>query len=53
MGRNDQTGSDEFVWEETPVLQQPDYGIEERPGTWWECLLFGWQHTLVDISPCA
>ena len=27
------------------------YGIEDRPGTWWESLLFGWQHTLVDISP--
>ncbi len=27
------------------------YSIEERPGIWWESLLFGWQHTLVDISP--
>ena len=27
------------------------YGPEERPATWWECLLYGWQHTLVDISP--
>lgn len=27
------------------------YGIDERPATWWESLLYGWQHTLVDISP--
>ena len=27
------------------------YGIDERPATAWESLLFGWQHTLVDISP--
>ncbi len=27
------------------------YGIEERPPRLWETLLYGWQHTLVDISP--
>lgn len=27
------------------------YGIEDRPETAWQMLLFGWQHTLVDISP--
>ncbi len=30
---------------------QPSNKINERPQTWWECLLYGWQHTLVDISP--
>ncbi|MFQ5604217.1 MAG: uracil-xanthine permease family protein [bacterium] len=42
---------DEAVWESTPVIQKPVYTIDERPGTWWESLLYGWQHTLVDISP--
>lgn len=42
---------DEAVWEATPQVAEPIYKIDERPGTWWECLLFGWQHTLVDISP--
>ncbi|MDH3734726.1 MAG: purine/pyrimidine permease [Gemmatimonadota bacterium] len=27
------------------------YGIEDRPDSWWETILYGWQHTLVDISP--
>ncbi|MFQ5691167.1 MAG: uracil-xanthine permease family protein [Gemmatimonadota bacterium] len=27
------------------------YGIDERPASWWETVLYGWQHTLVDISP--
>ena len=26
-------------------------GIEDHPAHWWQALLFGWQHTLVDISP--
>ncbi len=39
------------VWEDVPVIRQPVYGIDERPGTWWESALYGWQHTLVDISP--
>ncbi|MEE8587371.1 MAG: solute carrier family 23 protein, partial [Acidobacteriota bacterium] len=42
---------DEPVWEETPELVEPLYRIDERPATWWESLLYGWQHTLVDISP--
>ncbi|MFQ5772248.1 MAG: solute carrier family 23 protein, partial [bacterium] len=45
------SASDEAVWEETPSIKQPVYKIDERPQTWWECLLYGWQHTLVDISP--
>lgn len=27
------------------------YRIDERPQRAWESLLYGWQHTLVDISP--
>ncbi len=42
---------DEAVWDEAPQVAKPIYKVDERPGTWWECLLFGWQHTLVDISP--
>jgi xanthine/uracil permease len=42
---------DEPVWEETAPLIRPAYGIDERPAAWWEALLYGWQHTLVDISP--
>jgi len=42
---------DEMVWEESPSIKKPVYTIDERPDTWWECLLYGWQHTLVDISP--
>ena len=43
--------ADEAVWEGTPVLVRPAYGIDERPAAWWEAVLYGWQHTLVDISP--
>ncbi len=35
----------------TEPTRPPLYRIDERPATWWECLLYGWQHTLVDISP--
>lgn len=42
---------DESVWEEIPEIVQPIYKIDERPGKWYECVLYGWQHTLVDISP--
>lgn len=42
---------EEAVWEETPVVVQPVYKIDQRPARWWECALYGWQHTLVDISP--
>lgn len=34
----------------SPLLK-PTYGIDERPASLWESLLYGWQHTLVDISP--
>ena len=44
--------ADEAVWGEVPpVVQEPAFRIDERPGTWWESVLYGWQHTLVDISP--
>lgn len=39
------------VWEENPRIVKPILGIEDKPKTWWETLLYGWQHTLVDISP--
>ena len=42
---------DPVVWDDVPALQQPAYGIDDRPATWWESILYGWQHTLVDISP--
>ena len=35
----------------TPPVARPIYTIDERPAHWWESLLYGWQHTLVDISP--
>jgi xanthine/uracil permease len=41
----------ETVWEETPRIQKPIFKIDEKPKTIWESLLYGWQHTLVDISP--
>ena len=41
----------EAVWQETPNIKEPIYKIDEKPKTWWESLLYGWQHTLVDISP--
>ncbi len=51
MDKNGETKMDDAVWQEIPVIKTPVYKINERPKTWWECLLFGWQHTLVDISP--
>ncbi|AYO30190.1 xanthine permease [Biomaibacter acetigenes] len=39
------------VWDENPRIVKPLLKIDEKPKTWWECLLYGWQHTLVDISP--
>lgn len=42
---------EQAVWEENPKIFEPILGIEDKPKTWWESLLFGWQHTLVDISP--
>jgi xanthine/uracil permease len=38
-------------WERTAPAVVPVYRVDERPGRWWESLLYGWQHTLVDISP--
>lgn len=34
-----------------PESRRLAFRINERPGTLWESLLYGWQHTLVDISP--
>lgn len=42
---------EESVWEEIPEMSKPILTVEERPDTWWESLLYGWQHTLVDITP--
>jgi len=50
-GSESTTRADEAVWDSLPEMPPPVYGIDERPGTWWETLLYGWQHTLVDISP--
>ena len=42
---------DDAVWETLPEIQSPVYGIDQKPEQWWASLLYGWQHTLVDISP--
>ncbi len=42
---------DEAVWDDLPPITRPVYGIDEQPARLWERLLYGWQHTLVDISP--
>ncbi len=42
---------DEAVWDDLPPITRPVYGIDEQPARRWERLLYGWQHTLVDISP--
>lgn len=42
---------EQAVWEEVPEMITPLLTIEERPAAWWESLLYGWQHTLVDITP--
>lgn len=39
------------VFDEKPEMTEPAIGIEERPSSWWETILYGWQHTLVDTSP--
>lgn len=52
QGSETKTQPDEqAVWEGIPDSNKPFLGIEARPPTWWESLLYGWQHTLVDISP--
>lgn len=38
------------VWEETPEIMKPKIGIDEKPATWYESIIYGWQHTLVDVS---
>ena len=43
--------SEEAVWSEAPEIVEPIYRIDERPARLWESVLYGWQHTLVDISP--
>ncbi len=42
---------EQAVWDVAPEVIEPIYAIDERPETWYESLLYGWQHTLVDISP--
>jgi uracil-xanthine permease len=39
------------VWDDLPTIVEPVYRVDERPDSWWETALYGWQHTLVDISP--
>ncbi len=46
-----QSRTSDAVWEELPRIVEPIFGIDERPDSWWETILYGWQHTLVDISP--
>jgi uracil-xanthine permease len=41
----------ESVWDDLPLIVEPVYRVDERPDSWWETVLYGWQHTLVDISP--
>lgn len=46
------SSEDLAVWEQVPEgLPELAYRIDDRPASWWESLLYGWQHTLVDISP--
>ena len=45
------TAPDESVWTQDLELVEPLYRIDERPERLWESVLYGWQHTLVDISP--
>ncbi len=41
---------DELVWNEVPHLIEPIYKVDERPEKMWETLLYGWQHTLIDMG---
>jgi uracil permease len=45
------SAADQAVWEELPALREPVFRIDQRPRSALESLLYGWQHTLVDISP--
>lgn len=51
MANPSKTPGGEAVWDETPRVVEPIYRIDEKPDRLIESLLFGWQHTLVDISP--
>src|SRR5262249_57811781 len=42
--------ADARVWEEDLEVAAPVYGIDDVPPP-LETLLYGWQHTLVDVSP--
>ena len=43
---------DEAVFETVPrTIVKPIYRIEERPKTWWETIVYGWQTTVVDFTP--
>lgn len=42
---------EQVVWDEMPEMFEPLLKVDEKPDTWWESLLYGWQHTLVDITP--
>lgn len=47
---NKACSGDELVWEEVPHLIEPIYKVDERPEKMWETLLYGWQHTLIDMG---
>lgn len=43
---------DEAVFETVPrTIVKPIYRIDERPKTWWETIIYGWQTTIVDFTP--
>jgi xanthine/uracil permease len=43
---------EEAVFETVPkTIVKPIYRIEERPKTWWETIIYGWQTTIVDFTP--
>lgn len=43
---------DEPVFETVPkTIVEPIYRVNERPKTWWETILYGWQTTVVDFTP--
>ncbi len=45
-----QQPSDEAVWGEVPAVREPVYRIDERPDSWWETVLYGWQQ---NAGSCA
>jgi len=43
---------EEAVFEGVPrIIEKPIYRISERPKTWYETLIYGWQTTVVDFTP--